>query len=163
MTLRFLEWIRLDKPHILDFCKPKNFWAFWSVTDLGRGGICPVLKKYCTGTIISPIRIQTAKVLKLEVNSRFMGGFQLEFVSRVINHMTCYRFECSHWLKLQHSDWRANLVKNFFEINFPPMSGLKSITGHVIYNPAYTYKFQLNTTYVMSRDSRWIHRSPTNL
>ena len=26
------------------------------------------------------------------------GGFQLEFVciSRVINHMTCYKFECSH-------------------------------------------------------------------
>ena len=44
------------------------------------------------------------------------GGFQLEFVSisRVIDHMTCYKFECSHWLKLQHSDWRANLVKDFF-------------------------------------------------
>ena len=44
------------------------------------------------------------------------GGFQLEFVSisQVINHMTCYKFECSHWLKLQHSDWRANLVKDFF-------------------------------------------------
>ena len=28
-----------------------------------------------------------------------IGGFQLEFVSinRVINHMTCYKFECSHW------------------------------------------------------------------
>ena len=27
-----------------------------------------------------------------------LGGFQLEFVniSRVINHMTCYKFECSH-------------------------------------------------------------------
>ena len=40
------------------------------------------------------------------------GGFQLEFVSirQVINHMTCYKFE----LKLQHSDWRTNLVKDFF-------------------------------------------------
>ena len=30
------------------------------------------------------------------------GGFQLEFVSisRVINHMTCYKFECSHWWKI---------------------------------------------------------------
>ena len=44
------------------------------------------------------------------------GSFQLEFViiSRVINHLTFYKFECSHWLKLQHSDWRANLVKDFF-------------------------------------------------
>ena len=24
------------------------------------------------------------------------------------------QFECSHWLQLQHSDWRANLVKDFF-------------------------------------------------
>ena len=76
------------------------------------------------------------------------GGFQLEFVSisRVINHMTYYKFECSHWLKLQHSDWRANLVKDFFKRNFPPMRALEFITGHVIYNPAYTYKFQLKTT-----------------
>jgi hypothetical protein len=43
-------------------------------------------------------------------------------------------------LKLQDSDWRANLVKDFFKINFPPMRALKIITGHVSYNPAYTYK-----------------------
>ena len=97
------------------------------------------------------------------------GGFQLEFVSmsRVINHMTCYSFECSHWwkiyfkknplqyipvwsrcshwLKLQHSDWRANLAKCFFLINFPPMRALEIIKGHMIYNLAYTYKLQLKT------------------
>jgi hypothetical protein len=28
------------------------------------------------------------------------------------------------------------------------MRALKFITGHVIYNPAYTYKFQLKTTNV---------------
>ena len=28
------------------------------------------------------------------------------------------------------------------------MRALKFITGHVIYNPAYTYKFQLKTTLV---------------
>ena len=59
---------------------------------------------------------------------RFIGGFQLEFVSisRIINHMTRYKFECSHWLKLQHSDWRANLVKDFFKnMNFPPMRALE--------------------------------------
>ena len=69
------------------------------------------------------------------------GGFQLEFVSisRVINHMTWYKFEFSHWLKLQHSDWRANLVKDFFEkIFFPSMRALEFITGHMIYNLAYT-------------------------
>ena len=27
------------------------------------------------------------------------------------------------------------------------MGALEIITGHVIYNPAYTYKFQLKTTY----------------
>ena len=28
------------------------------------------------------------------------------------------------------------------------MRALEFITGHVIYNPAYTYKFQLKTTYI---------------
>ena len=50
-------------------------------------------------------------------------------------------------LKLQHSDWRANLVKYFLlKIDFPIMRALEFITGHVIYNLAYTYKFQLKTT-----------------
>jgi hypothetical protein len=30
------------------------------------------------------------------------------------DHMTSYKFECSHWLKLQHSNQRANLVEDFF-------------------------------------------------
>ena len=52
-------------------------------------------------------------------------------------------------MKLKHSDWRANLVKDFFiKRNFPPMRALEFITGHVIYNPAYAYKFQLKTTTV---------------
>ena len=35
------------------------------------------------------------------------GGFQLEFVSmsRFINHMTCYKLECSHW-------WKIHFKKN---------------------------------------------------
>ena len=31
-------------------------------------------------------------------------------------------------------------------MNFPPMRALEFITGHVIYSPAYAYKFQLKTT-----------------
>ena len=75
-----------------------------------------------------------------EYKEYFIGGFQLEFVfiSRAINHMTCYKFECFHWLKLQHSDWRANLVKDFFEkINFPPMGALKFLTGNVTFKLCY--------------------------
>ena len=34
------------------------------------------------------------------------------------------------------------------------MRALKFITGHVIYNPAYTYKFQLKTTIY------WLYRLP---
>ena len=53
--------------------------------------------------------------IKNNMNLINTGDFRLEFlsISRVINHMTCYKFECSHWLKLQHSDWRANLVNDF--------------------------------------------------
>ena len=44
-----------------------------------------------------------------------------------------------HWLKLQSSDWRANLAEDLFlQINFPPMRALEFLTGHMIYNLAYT-------------------------
>ena len=33
------------------------------------------------------------------------------------SHMIPYKFKCSHWLKLQHSDRRANLVKDFIFTN----------------------------------------------
>ena len=76
------------------------------------------------------------------------GGFQLEFlsISRVINHMTSYKFEWSHWLKLQHSGWRANLIKDLLLNKFSTNESTRIIAGHLIYNPAYTYKFQLKTT-----------------
>ena len=50
------------------------------------------------------------------VDFQLSGGFELEFVSinQVLNHTTCYKFKCTHWLKLQHSEWRANIVKYFF-------------------------------------------------
>ena len=70
------------------------------------------------------------------------GWFSVEICKYKYKYMTCYKFERSNWLKLQHSDWRANLVKDFFKINFPPMRALKIITGHVIYNPAYTYNLK---------------------
>ena len=70
------------------------------------------------------------------------GGFQLEFVgiSQVINHM----IKCSHWWiffnPLQDLLSTLNAVISTNESN-------EFITGHVIYNPAYTYKFQLKTTH----------------
>ena len=69
------------------------------------------------------------------------GGFHLvaKIIRELKSHMIPYKFKCSHWVKLQHSDWRANLVKDFFEkINIPPMRALEFITGHMVYNLAYT-------------------------
>ena len=59
------------------------------------------------------------------------GGFQLEFVSisRVINHMTSFQFSAL-------IGWNYSIKSTKFK------------TGHVIYNSAYTYKFQLKTTKV---------------
>ena len=49
----------------------------------------------------------------------FYGGFQVVdlIITELKNHMTCYKFEWSHWFELQHSDWRANLVKDFVFTN----------------------------------------------
>ena len=35
-------------------------------------------------------------------------------ISELKSHVIPYKFKSSHWLKLLHSDWRANLVKDFF-------------------------------------------------
>ena len=45
------------------------------------------------------------------------GGFNLvaKILRELKSHMMPYKFKCSHWLKLQHSDWRPNLAKDFFE------------------------------------------------
>ena len=68
-------------------------------------------------------------------------------LSQLKSHVTPYKFNSSHWLKLQHSDWKANLVKDFFlQINFPPMRALKFITGHMIFKLSYNQIYQLKTT-----------------
>ena len=66
--------------------------------------------------MLEKIEFPLLQTLRITWSSCNLGGFQLEFVSisRVINHMNCYKFECSHWLKLQHSNWRANFVKDFY-------------------------------------------------
>ena len=65
------------------------------------------------------------------------GGFQLEFVSisLVINDMTCYKFECSHWLIF----FSFKKIKDLLSSLNAVISSNKSTefkTGHVIYNPA---------------------------
>ena len=37
-----------------------------------------------------------------------LGGFHLiaKIIRELKSHMIPYKFKCSHWLKLQHSDWR---------------------------------------------------------
>ena len=53
---------------------------------------------------------------------------------------------CLSLVKITAFRLESKSCKGFFKIDFPPMRALKIITGHVIYNPAYTYKFQLKTT-----------------
>ena len=61
-------------------------------------------------------------------------------------HMIPYKFKCSHWLKLQHSDWRANLVKDIFlQINFPPMRALEFIRDHVTFKLPYDFTYHMKT------------------
>ena len=73
------------------------------------------------------------------------GGFQLEHgsISLVIGHMTCYKFECSHWWIFFFKSFIRFALQSEFN------QSTQIITGHVIYNPAYTYKFQLKTTHDM--------------
>ena len=68
-----------------------------------------------------------------------MGGFQLlDFIiPELKSHVIPYKFKSSHWLKLQHSDWKANLVKDFNK-KIPPIRAIEFLTDHMLYNLAYT-------------------------
>ena len=87
--------------------------------------------------------------LNLDLDKEDKGNFQLKIVtiSRVINHMTCRTFKCSHW-------WKIYFKKSFTrfalqsECCISTNESIRIITGRVIYNPAYTCKFQLKTTIV---------------
>ena len=81
----------------------------------------------------------------------FIGCFHLvaKIIREVKSHMIPYKFKCSHWLKLQHSDWRANLVKDFFlQINFPPMRALEFIRDHVTFKLPYDFSYHMKTPMV---------------
>ena len=43
-------------------------------------------------------------------------------------HVTCYKFECSHWLEYS--------LQSECYISTKPMKGIKFIIGHIAYNPA---------------------------
>ena len=70
----------------------------------------------------------------------YQGGFQLLdlIIPELKSHVIPYKIKSSHWLKLQHSDLRANLVKDFFlQINFPPMRALEFIRDHMTFKLRY--------------------------
>ena len=80
--------------------------------------------------------------LKISIYQKFthLGGFQLLdlIIPELKSHVILYKFKSSHWLKLQHSGWRANLVKDFFlQMNFPPMGALEFIRNHMIFKLRY--------------------------
>ena len=90
-------------------------------------------------------RYQTTEYIWQYVAFTYQGGFHLKFASinQVINHMTFFKFKCSHWWKiclkkkcLQDLLFSLNAVISTNEIT-------EFITGHVTYNLDYTYKFQL--------------------
>ena len=71
--------------------------------------------------------------------------------------MPCYKCECSHWWKIY---FKKNPLQYFLSSLNAVISTNEStefITGHVIYNPAYTYKFQLKTTKEL-QIALWMHR-----
>ena len=78
----------------------------------------------------------------------------MEFVSisQVINHITSYNLNP---LIGEITTFRLEnkSCKGFFLNKFSTNESTRIITGHVIYNLAYTYKFQLKTTIDTSYNS----------
>ena len=73
----------------------------------------------------------------------------MEFISisRVINHKTCYNSNAL--IALVENLFKKNSLQDLLSSLNPVISTNEStriITGHVIDNPAYTYKLQLKTS-----------------
>ena len=63
-------------------------------------------------------------------------------VAKIIRELKSHmipKFKCSHWLKLQHSDWRANL---------PPMRALEFLRDHVTFKLPYDFSYHMKTPIV---------------
>ena len=77
-------------------------------------------------------------------DENFLINFQFEFliISRVINHMTCYNLTLS---LVESTAFRLE-SRSFKGLSLKDKFSTRIITGHAIYNPSYTYKFQLKTT-----------------
>ena len=54
-------------------------------------------------------------------------------ISWVINHVTCYKFDSSHWFPVRITAFTLERI-------FQPIRALEFITGHMVCNPAYTFK-----------------------
>ena len=69
-----------------------------------------------------------------------ISGFQLEFVSisRVISHMTCYKFKCSHWWKIYLGKKSLQDLLSSVNAVISTNERIEFLTGHMTYNPAYT-------------------------
>ena len=77
-----------------------------------------------------------------------LGGFQLlDLIIMELKVTWPVIIQCLSLVEITAFRLESKFCKGlFWEINFPPMRALKFLAGHVTYNPAYTYKFQLKTT-----------------
>ena len=84
-----------------------------------------------------------------QTHTQMHGGFQLVdlIITELKDDMTCYKFECSHWWKiyLLKKNPLQDLLSSLNAV-ISTNENTRILTGHVIYNPAQTYKFQLKTT-----------------
>ena len=89
-----------------------NFWEKYEEEKL-----CEIPKCACMYTLLHVYSLFREGQFFLRANILYVqGGFHLvaKIIRELKSHMIPYKFKCSHWLKLQHSDWRANHVKDFF-------------------------------------------------
>ena len=66
--------------------------------------------RYALSLKMGVASVKSARIKSLQVYSyQDKGGFHLvaKIIRELKSHIIPYKFKCSHWLNLQHSDWRA--------------------------------------------------------
>ena len=95
---------------------------------------------------LSPISIFQSKInFPEDSDSHWFWWFPVGICryKRVVNHMTCYNFKCFHWQKIYLKKNPLQDLLSSLNAVISTNESTQIITGDVIYNLAYTCKFQL--------------------
>ena len=75
------------------------------------------------------------------------GGYHMQdlSISQVIDHVTCYKFKCSHRKFIFQKKFLYKICSPVWMLQFQPMRALEFIRDHVTFKLPYDFSYQMKT------------------